>query len=461
MKCKLILFFFTIVCTLTAQNEEILSFNEYIDYVKSYHPIAKQALLKQEQGKAEVLKSRGSFDPKLVSEFQRKDFKKQDYYNILDAKLKVPTWFGLELEAGFEKNTGIFLNPQRNVPKDGLYSAGASLDVFGIWIDKRRATLKKAKVIANQRNIESQLLLNDIVFEAATTYFLWKNAYDNKLLYNNFVKAAKVRMAGVKQGITLGDKAPIDSVEAKIALQNRQISLKQAEIDYQKARLDLETYLWTKEEAPLELRKGIAPENALLQVSSIFNLPKDTNDLQKAIANHPKLALLDQKTKGLSIERRLKIKALFPKLKVKYNFISPSADQLDSYNSDEFKAGFSFSYPLFLRKERASLKLNTIKQESLVFETKTQEFRIKNKLTALANNVSLYEDQAILLDDAVINYQTLLKAEERKFGIGESSLFLINSREQKLINVQLKQNSIRLKLNATKAKLYNALGIIE
>lgn len=461
MKCILTPFFFILGFTLVAQNDSILSFKEYVGYVKQFHPIVKQALLKQEEGQSEILKSRGNFDPKLESEYQRKDFKKLDYYNILDAKLKVPTWFGLEFTAGFERNSGVFINPERNVPEDGLYSAGASLDVFGILINKRVATLKKAKIIANQRNIESQLLLNEIVFDAATSYFLWKNAFDNKQLYKNFVTAAKIRLNGVKQGVVWGDKAPIDSIEAKIALQNRQISLKQAEIDYQKARLDLETYLWTNDEAPLEIKAGIAPQFNLTAVDTIFNLPNNGNRLQEAIINHPKLALLDQKSRGLSIERRLKIRELFPKLEVKYNFISPTADQIDTFNTDEYKAGFKFSYPLFLRKERASLKLNTIKRQSLAFETKTQQQQIKNKLIALAGNLELYEEQVVLLDDAVLNYQTLLRAEERKFGIGESSLFLINSREQKLIDAQLKQNSVNLKLNTTKGLLYNALGIID
>jgi hypothetical protein len=53
----------------------------------------------------------------------------------------------------------------------------------------------------------------------------------------------------------------------------------------------------------------------------------------------------------------------------------------------------------------------------------------------------------------------LLAAEERKFSFGESSLFLINSRESKLIDAVLKQNLVQNKYYAAKAKLFNSLAV--
>ncbi|NND87649.1 MAG: transporter, partial [Flavobacteriaceae bacterium] len=55
--------------------------------------------------------------------------------------------------------------------------------------------------------------------------------------------------------------------------------------------------------------------------------------------------------------------------------------------------------------------------------------------------------------------ESLVAAEERKFGLGESSLFLINSREQKLIEAQLKANDLLGKRLLATASLYNALGL--
>ena len=53
----------------------------------------------------------------------------------------------------------------------------------------------------------------------------------------------------------------------------------------------------------------------------------------------------------------------------------------------------------------------------------------------------------------VENYEKLLEAEIRKFDIGESSLFLINSRESKLIEARIKLISMETKLQKERVSL--------
>ena len=52
--------------------------------------------------------------------------------------------------------------------------------------------------------------------------------------------------------------AIIDTVEAKIAVQNRGLSREQAWLDLQKAGLNLSNYLWI-EEVPVELQEVVRP----------------------------------------------------------------------------------------------------------------------------------------------------------------------------------------------------------
>lgn len=59
----------------------------------------------------------------------------------------------------------------------------------------------------------------------------------------------------------------------------------------------------------------------------------------------------------------------------------------------------------------------------------------------------------------VTDYERMLEAEELKFQLGESSLFLVNSRESKLIDGQLKAISTQNKFFNTKAKLFNSLAV--
>ena len=108
---------------------KVLTFKEYLAFVKQYHPVARQAGLKLNMAEAELLRARGGFDPKIEVDYDRKEFKNTEYYDILNSTYKIPTWYGIELKANFEQNQGVYLNPQRTVPQDGLFSAGVSVDV--------------------------------------------------------------------------------------------------------------------------------------------------------------------------------------------------------------------------------------------------------------------------------------------------------------------------------------------
>ena len=60
----------------------------------------------------------------------------------------------------------------------------------------------------------------------------------------------------------------------------------------------------------------------------------------------------------------------------------------------------------------------------------------------------------------VSNYSKLLSGEQLKFNAGESSLFVVISREQKLIESKIKLNRTYNKYLSNKANLFNAMGLV-
>ena len=128
--------------------ENTLTLQEYLGFVKQYHPIVRQANLIVNQSEAKLLKSRGAFDPKIEVDYDQKKFKNTEYFDKLNATFKIPTWYGLEFKANFEQNEGAFLNPESDVPADGLYSVGVSLSLArGLLINERMAMLKQARLM--------------------------------------------------------------------------------------------------------------------------------------------------------------------------------------------------------------------------------------------------------------------------------------------------------------------------
>ncbi|BAO74798.1 TolC family protein [Winogradskyella sp. PG-2] len=176
----------------------ILRFDEYLGFVKKFHPIVKQAELIIDESQAKLMKSRGAFDPKIEVDYDRKKFKGTEYFDRLKGTFKIPTWFGVELKATFEENTGDFLNPEAFVPEDGLYSAGISVPLGqGLMINNRMAALKQAKLFREQAKADRDIYINNILYEASLVYFEWLKAYNELKLFENILVNAEQRFTGV------------------------------------------------------------------------------------------------------------------------------------------------------------------------------------------------------------------------------------------------------------------------
>ncbi|KPM32818.1 Multidrug efflux protein, outer membrane component [Croceitalea dokdonensis DOKDO 023] len=443
-----------------AQNDSlVLSFNEYLGYVKKYHPIAKQAQLTISIGQANLMKARGGFDPKLEVDYDRKQFKDTEYWDRLSATFKIPTYYGIELKGNFEQNDGDFISSDEFVPEDGLYSAGVSMSLGqGFWINERMATLRKAKFFREQTKADQDLLVNQILYDASLAYFEWLKAYNETEIFRNFLENASIRFQGVKSSALAGDRAIIDTVEAKIAVQNRALSLEQAKVKFMKRTLELSNFLWI-EDVPVEVQENVIPDadpaGDIDMTLEIMGKPLDSF----TVDNHPKLRSLNFKVESLTVDRRLKANKLLPKIDAEYNFLTETPNQIRSFETQEYKGGLSFRFPLFLRKERGDLRLAKFKLQDAEFERDNAEVEIQNKVLALYQELDSFILQNELIFDIVQNSQRLLSAEERKFSFGESSLFLINSRESKLIESELKQNDVQNKYFTAKANLFKSLAI--
>lgn len=460
---KYFFFLFLLVSQLhTAQEEQVgmsLSLDEYLAYVKLYHPVARQAELRLSAAQAERLRAKGFFDPTIKADYKEKEFNESDYYNIFDAGLSIPVWFGLDIKAGFEKNEGVFLNPERNVPADGLYKAGVSLPLGqGLFINDRMAAVKQAKLIQKLNKAERDLQINDILFTATLAYIDWYMANREVEIFSEFVDNARIRFEGIKESALQGDIPIIDTLEAKIIVQNRELSLEQASLKRTQSRLEISNFLWFENNTPLQVNPGVLPEEITQdEVDEILG----TNLIQMEevdLDNHPLLEFLSTNVESLDIERRLAAENLKPVLDVNYNLLSAQPDQYDTFTTSNYQAGISFSIPIFLRKERGELKLAKIRKQDAEMEYDFQTLQLKNRLEAAQQEIISFGTQRNQINQIKTNFSDLLTAEERKFRVGESSVFLINAREQQLIDAQLNLIQATARLLQSKARLFNLLA---
>lgn len=451
------LFFFLITVSGFSQfNAKELSFEEYLGFVKKFHPLVKTANLEISRAQANLMVSRGAFDPKIEIDYSKKEFKNTEYYSILNSSFKIPTWYGIELKAGFDNNEGVFLNPENTVPNQGLTSLGINIPLGqGLWINQRMADLRKAKIQIQLSQAERKINAIAVLYDASIAYFNWKKTFDETQLYQNYLGNAQLRFRGIKSLIEQGDKPAIDSVEAKIIVKNRLLSLEDAKLKLIKSRLDLSNFLWIENNIPLELAADIIPEEKLNL--SIQNTLK-TSDLNAdfVLDNHPKINALQNKISILDVERRLKANLLLPKIDIGYSYLSEPS-YIDDYKAENYKIGLNFSYPLFLRKERGNLRIAEFKLQETRFALDLEKVQLTNKVESQkAEILSLLRQKNYVLE-LVIDNGVMLVSEERLFTFGESSLFLINTRENNLVLAQLSKIVIDNRFFISNADLFKIL----
>lgn len=457
-RCFAILSFFN---TLNAQelDTSILKFSEYIGYVKKFHPIVKQAELVINNGEAELMKARGMFDPKLAVDVEQKKFKDTEYYNKLNATFKIPTWYGIEIKGTFEQNDGNFLNPEGNVPTNGLYSAGVSVSLAqGLLINKRMAAIQQAKLFKQQVKADKDILVSIILSDAAKSYFNWLRSYLEVKIYEDFLKNAEFRFNSVKRNVINGESPAIDSTEARIAINTRKLELIKAKVKLRQSTLTLSNYLWLDDNTPLEIQPTVIPEeNIDIEINKALGTSV-LNDNVANLENHPKLLSLDYKYQSQKVDKNLKLNMLLPKIDLQYNFLTETPSLLNSFSTSAQKSSLLVRFPLFLRKERADLKFAKIKLQQTKYEINATRLSLKNKISGIESELESFVSQNTITKTIVEDYEKMLDAEQRKFNLGESSLFLVNSRESKLIDAQLKALALKNKYFHTKAKLFVALS---
>lgn len=433
----------------TIDSTKVFTEAAYLDWVKQYHPIIQRANLLTPITDAYRLKAKGGFDPKIEGGFQRKSFDGKNYFTIGETGLKIPTWLGAEVKAGYNWTNGIFLNQENTLPDNGQAYVGVKWALGrGLLIDERRATIQKAEIIAAANEATQIQMLNDLLLKAGKAYWEWVKSYNEVRIYQQALDLSKVRLTGIKGSFFQGDKPAIDTLESFIQVQNRQIAFQEVKINYKNQSRILSNFLWYENELPVEISELLRPEiyEEILLLDHEINIE---NTVHRLAELHPTLLQYQFKLEELAIDRQLKKEALKPKVDIELNFLGDGFDfvnepkdfeasRLNSLLTENYKAGVYVSMPIFNRKAKADLELVDLKliDTNYKFRQKAQE--LKNKIVNYQSLLLNSKQQIDINESVVANYQSLLSAENEKFRFGESSIFLLNSREQKLVSAQLK-----------------------
>lgn len=444
-------FIFMLTCIGVSANDtlRVLSEDAFISIVRSYHPVAKQGQLLVDRARAELTASRAGFDPQFYLYSDRKTFDGKTYYDITNPELKIPTWYGIEVKAGLENNLGDFLNPDLSEGKSSYLGVTVPL-AKNLLMDKRRAVLKQAKIFRDQSKAERLIMINDLLNDAYETYWYWVRDYEVYNILTNAVYVNETRLRLIKIGFAQGDRPALDTTEALAQLQSFQLARNEAYLNFRNSGLMLSNFMWTPGNSAYYLSETVVPDSSWRTLNIIgTELPVLDSLISIARNEHPKLASFNFKLQMLDIERSLKFQNLLPLLNVRYNILNTGYNVLEDASAalyrNNYKFGVDFGLPLRLSQGRGEYRAARIKIEETNLDVVQARLAIDNKVKYYFNELATLQLQVRIAEDNLQNYQRLFRGEDLRFRVGESSLFILNSRENKVLESMQKLAELKTK----------------
>lgn len=441
-----------------------LSAQQVFEIVKQYHPVARQSDILIEKAKADITIARGGFDPLLYNTLAQKTFDGVDYYQYNRPEISIPTWFGIEVVTGMENLSGSRTDPTETTGKTSYLGISVPL-ARNLLIDKRRAALQTAKIFRQASEEERRNILNNLLLDAMKSYWYWLQHHLVYKILTDAVQVNEKRFELVKAGYQLGDRPAIDTTEALTQLQNLQVLRENAWMQFQNAGLDLSVFLWRQNDQPFNLPLDALPadEPLLLNITQA-RLPVLNDLLDAAKKNHPELLLYNFKLDALTINRKLKFQELLPVMNFRYNQLGKGYNILKTATGtlfeNNFQYGITFGIPLRLSEGRGEFRKARLQIMETRLQQNLKQAELENKVKSYFNELVALKKQVTVQEKAYNNYLVLQRGEETRFRIGESSLFIINARENKTLEALQKLQELRAKYLITLNAVQWAAGLL-
>jgi outer membrane protein TolC len=399
------------------------------------HPVLKQANNYLPIAKAELLVSRGAFDPSVSIYRSNKNEGSNKFYRNQNLDVYLPNYFGggISISNPFNKT---------QVGEAGSLSLGAELPLLkGLITDYRRTALGKAKINVKMSLAERDQWINNLVSDVFTEYAQWLLAHESAEQIERVLRLATERQRGLRKLYESGAGTSVDTLETFVQWQQYKAKYDLAIWKKEKQRLMLSMYLWDESGVPIEPMNTVYPTSAGLawidsmvsEAASYINNPQNTEILQPAL----RMSLL--KVASQQLEFNLAKNQMLPSLNLQYGYYQPDAAWRISPSTATQSTGFGlgFQSSLFLKQQRGQYRQMQLALENAKLEVDNKQRNYSVKSSALLQEFQVQKSQFDQWLGVSENQRKLYDMEARRLEAGDVNFFVLNTREMRLLDLNL------------------------
>ena len=422
--------------TFTRDTPITIQLYDIVNQVLAYHPSIKEAKLQRPMADANLMSSRGAFDPNVAFVIGGSNSSKDNNYGNQVVDLNLPIYTGGNLRFGNRNYDGSYYSD----PGNHFMEAEIPL-LKNMITDYRRTALNKAKLNVGMSEVYRDQMINDVMYGVILSYAEWYLAFESANRVRAVAALAKTRQLGLRQLLLSGAGNAVDTMETYVQWQQYEAKCKLYEWKTEKQRLMLSMYLWDE--------NGNAVEPAIQSMPSKLGMDWIDSLVQEAHASlflrdekpiiQPSIQMSKIKLESSLLDFNLAKNQMLPSLDVKYRYYQPStiSNPNPALLNQTYGLGLSFQTGLFLRQQRGQYNYMKygINQQELNLQNKLRAYQVKSD--ALFKEYAVISNQSDQWSQVAENQWKLYRMEKQRLDAGDVNFFILNTREIRLLDAQL------------------------
>jgi len=401
---------------------------------------------------ARIQNAEGAFDASIE---QKLSSRPNGFYDgkQADTRLVKPLPFmNTRLYGGYRVSDGTFpiYDDKLITNSGGEYLFGMQMSLLrDRMIDDRRLKLYNNQLSRDVADIEMLLTKVAIQHDALYHYWQWMAAGHVKKVYQSLLDIAQERQSGLKQRVKRGDTAEIYLTENQQYLLKRQAQLNDAERLFNVRANELSLYLRASDGTP-----NVPQAEQLPQLFPPVLTSYTKERMLKALEKRPELQKIHQQITARQNEASYGENMQLPKADVSVEMSDDSGSGSLSRAPYETTVMLKVSIPLQkhlgegrVQEARANIRKLEYEKQFLLEKLKVE---LENALTNL-ENARKYVD---LTAQEITMAQTMQVAERKRFDNGDSDFFVLNMREERMAEAQVKHIDAHQQFQVALAHLY-------
>ena len=409
----------------------VLTLEALLESVNKNFPPLRAALLERPLAEAELLNQEGRFDLVLRPRLETQNFGYYQNERVEFAVEQPTTAWGSTLYSSYGISRGRYPDYDGKVVTNeaGQYRAGIRVPLArDRAIDNRRAELGKARIGLRLADLSIDQQRLSILQTATRRYWDWVAAGRRILIANTLLDVAIGRGAILQEAVRIGALPQFEQLDnQRIVLQRRNNAV-EARRSLENSSIELSLFLRDSNGQPLlaeaeNLLPGF-PDPAAISEQQVLD------DMSDALRQRPDVLRFIFQRNQVQLDKKLAENQRLPNIDLFAEYFREAGDGTIKRGPNDLRVGVIFDLPLQRRQATSRLR----NAEARLGQIEQRETFQKDQVTAEVRDAAsavraAFERSGVVSEELTVT-RRVEDAERLRFELGDSTLFVLNQREQ-------------------------------